>query len=75
MRDSLPVVRMTAIPFLNITSVLCFLAFAVLGIINLIGLAAIPAVLIWSLLGAAIVLFLVTLILFASIAYSFNKDI
>lgn len=75
MRDSLPVVRMTAMPFLNITSGLCFLAFAVLGIINLIGLAAIPAVLIWSLLGAAIVLFLVTLILFASIAYSFNKDI
>lgn len=75
MRDSLPVVRMTVMPFLNIVSGLCFLAFAVLGIINLIGLAAIPAVLIWSLLGAAVVLFLVTLILFASIAYSFNKDL
>lgn len=74
MRDSIPAFRMAIMPFLNIISGLCFLAFAVLGILNLIGLTAIPAVIVWSLLGAAVVCFLVTLILFATIARSITKD-
>jgi len=74
MHNNLPVFRMTVMPFLNIVAGVCFLAFAVLGILNLIGLTAIPAVVIWSMLGAAVVLFLVTLILFATIARSLSKD-
>lgn len=73
MRDSIPAVRMAVMPFLNGISGICFLAFAVLGILNLIGITAIPVVIIWSLLGASVVLLLVTVILFASVSRSMFK--
>lgn len=73
MRDSIPAFRMAVTPFLNAISGICFLAFAVLGILNLIGLTAIPVVIIWSLLGASVVLLLVTVILYATVVRSMSK--
>lgn len=75
MRDSIPAFRMAIMSSLNSVAFVCFLTSAVLGVLNLVGLTAVPLAIIWSLVGAGFLLFLVAVILFASVSRSLFKRV
>lgn len=72
MRDSIPASR--TMSALNNAAFVCFLAATVLSILNLVGLMAIPLAIIWSLFGVGFLLFLVTVILLASVSRSYVDE-
>ena len=73
MRDSIPAVRMAIMSSLNSVVFVCSLTAAVLGVLNLVGLTAVPLAIIWSLVGAGFLLFLVAMILFVTVVRSLAK--